>query len=318
VLRHELDVLRRQVERTRLRSADRAFLAAASRLLPPRRRHGLLVTPQTLLRWHRELVRRRWTYARRGPGRPPIDAEKRELVLRLARENPRWGYQRISGELKKLGLAVSPSTVRRLLARARLGPAPRRSGPSEVPDPRPRLEVRRRLRRGLPRRRHQGDPHSASGAQGECVRRALRPHRPDRVPRLAVDPRTPPARPGPACLRRSLQPRTPAQGARSITTSSGRRRPLPDRRPGGQAKGSTRRPRARVLPGRGVREQGFDTLQARLSRASALPALDASRRRERSCDTNAALTIADRSLLQASASAASCARSGRGTTDSGG
>jgi putative transposase len=120
VLRHQLDVLRRQVERPSLRSSDRAFLAAASRLLPPRRRHGLLVTPQTLLRWHRELVRRRWTYASVRPGRPSIDAEKRELVLRLARENPRWGYQRISGEL----------TVRRLLARAGLGPAPRRFGPS--------------------------------------------------------------------------------------------------------------------------------------------------------------------------------------------
>ena len=130
VLRHQLEILRRQVERPRLRSSDRAFLAAASRLLPPRRRHGLLVTPQTLLRWHRALVRRRWTYARVRPGRPSIDAEKRELVLRLARENPRWGYQRIAGELRKLGLAVSPSTVRRLLASAGLGPAPRRSGPT--------------------------------------------------------------------------------------------------------------------------------------------------------------------------------------------
>jgi putative transposase len=129
VLRHQLDVLHRQVERPKLRASDRAFLAAASRLLPPRRRHRLLVTPQTLLRWHRELVRRRWTNARVGPGRPSIDVEKRELVLRLARENPRWGYQRISGELNKLGLPVSPSTVRRLLARAGLGSAPRR-GPS--------------------------------------------------------------------------------------------------------------------------------------------------------------------------------------------
>jgi transposase InsO family protein len=130
VLRHQLEVLRRQVERPRLRSSDRTFLAATSRRLPPRRRHGLLVTPQTLLRWHRELVRRRWTYARVRPGRPSIDGQKRELVLQLARENPRWGYQRIAGELKKLGLSVSPSTVRRLLARAGLGPAPRRSGPS--------------------------------------------------------------------------------------------------------------------------------------------------------------------------------------------
>jgi putative transposase len=130
VLRHQLEVLRRQVERPRLQSSDRAFLAATGRLLPPRRRDGLLVTPQTLLRWHRELSRRRWTYARVRPGRPSIDAEKRELVLRLARENPRWGYQRIAGELRKLGLAVSPSTVRRLLASAGLGPAPRRSGPT--------------------------------------------------------------------------------------------------------------------------------------------------------------------------------------------
>jgi putative transposase len=99
-------------------------------LLPPARRRGLLVTPHTLLRWHRELVRRRWTYPPARPGRPTIDARTRELVVRLARENPRWGYQRIAGELNKLGLSVSPSTVRRLLARAGLGPAPRRSGPS--------------------------------------------------------------------------------------------------------------------------------------------------------------------------------------------
>ena len=130
VLRHQLAVLRRQVERPKLRASDRALLAAAGRLLPPRRRQRLLVTPQTLLRWHRELVRGTWTYPHARPGRPPIDARTRELVVRLARENPRWGYQRIAGELSKLGVSVSPSTVRRLLARAGLGPAPRRSGPS--------------------------------------------------------------------------------------------------------------------------------------------------------------------------------------------
>jgi putative transposase len=130
VLRHQLEVLRRQVERPRLRPADRALLAAAARLLPRQRRNGFLVTPQTLLRWHRELVRRRWTYSRASPGRPSIRAETRELVLRLARENPRWGYQRIVGELAKLGLRVSPSTVRRVLAGAGLGPAPRRAGPT--------------------------------------------------------------------------------------------------------------------------------------------------------------------------------------------
>src|SRR5512133_970336 len=101
LLRHQLDVLRRQVERPKLRASDRALLAAAGRLLPPARRHGLLVRPQTLLRWHRELVRRRWTYARARPGRPSVDARTRELVLRLARENPRWGYQRVAGRAQQ-------------------------------------------------------------------------------------------------------------------------------------------------------------------------------------------------------------------------
>jgi putative transposase len=130
VLRHQVDVLRRQIGRPALRPSDRALVAGAARLLPPARRHGLLVTPQTLLRWHRRLVRRRWTYPSARAGRRAIDATTRELVLRLARENPRWGYQRIAGELNKLGLRVSPSTVRRLLAHGGLGPAPRRSGPS--------------------------------------------------------------------------------------------------------------------------------------------------------------------------------------------
>ncbi len=130
VLRHQLEILRRQDKRPKLRPSDRVLMAAAGRLLPPARRHGLLVTPQTLLRWHRELVRRRWTYPSARPGRPSIDANTRDLVLRLARENPRWGYQRIAGELNKLGLAVSPSTVRRVLARAGLRPTPRRSGPT--------------------------------------------------------------------------------------------------------------------------------------------------------------------------------------------
>jgi hypothetical protein len=83
-------------------------------------RHGLVVTAQTLMRWHRELVRRKWTQPRGKPGRPMTDRRVRELVLRLARENPRWGYPRIAGELLKLGLRVSPSTVRRLLISAGL------------------------------------------------------------------------------------------------------------------------------------------------------------------------------------------------------
>jgi putative transposase len=130
VLRHQLVVLRRQTCRASLRPADRAFVAALARLLPHRRRQGLIVTPQTLLRWHRELVRRKWTQPRRSPGRPAVDDRVRVLTLRFARENPRWGYPRIAGELQKLGLRVSPSTVRRLLLGAGLRPAPRRSGPS--------------------------------------------------------------------------------------------------------------------------------------------------------------------------------------------
>jgi putative transposase len=127
LLRHQLSVLARQQQRPQLRPADRAFIAALARLLPHRRRCGLVVTPATLLRWHRELVRRKWTYPPRKPGRPPTVRAERELVFRLARENPRWGYQRIAGELIKLGVRLSPSTVGRLLASAGLEPAPWRS-----------------------------------------------------------------------------------------------------------------------------------------------------------------------------------------------
>jgi putative transposase len=130
VLRHQLAVLGRQKRRPSLRPADRALLAALAQLLTPARRRGLVVRPQTLLRWHRELVRRKWTQPRRALGRPPVEGRVRELVLRFARENPRWGYPRIAGELRKLGLRVSPSTVRRILLANQLGPAPRRSGPS--------------------------------------------------------------------------------------------------------------------------------------------------------------------------------------------
>jgi putative transposase len=104
-------------------------LAALARAVPRDRRLVLFVTPQTVLRWHRELVRRKWTQPRTC-GRPPIGPEPRQLVLRLARENPRWSYQRISGELLKLDVHVSARTVHRVLAAARLQPAPRRAGPS--------------------------------------------------------------------------------------------------------------------------------------------------------------------------------------------
>jgi hypothetical protein len=131
VLRHQLRVLRRRTGPPKLRFIDRVLLAAASRSIPRERWSCFLVTPATLVRWHRELVRKKWTYGRSGlPGRPPIDPEVRELVLKIARENPRWGCVRIQGELAKLGIRVSATTIRTLLRTARLGPAPRRTGPT--------------------------------------------------------------------------------------------------------------------------------------------------------------------------------------------
>jgi putative transposase len=130
VLRHQVRVLRRSVRRPELKDRDRVFLAAASRALSRDRWASFLVTPQTLLRWHRELVRRKWTYRRRGSGRPPLDPETVDLITRLGRENPRWGCVRIQGELRKLGIRVGASTVRRILRQAGLGPAPRRIGPT--------------------------------------------------------------------------------------------------------------------------------------------------------------------------------------------
>jgi len=131
VLRHQLQVLRRQVGRPRFGWSDRLFLAAASRHLARETWRAFLVTPQTVLRWHRELVRRKWSRgAGRRPGRPSLDEATQALILRLARENPRWGYQRIQGELAKLGRRVSATAIRTLLGRHGLGPAPCRGGVS--------------------------------------------------------------------------------------------------------------------------------------------------------------------------------------------
>jgi putative transposase len=130
LLRHELQVLRRQVARPRLERADRALLAAFSRALRGARWNSFLVTPGTLMRWHRELVRRRWTYRGRRHGRPSVASEVRQLVLRLASENPSWGYRRIQGELIGLGIRVAPSTVWKLLREAGIDPAPRRESQS--------------------------------------------------------------------------------------------------------------------------------------------------------------------------------------------
>jgi putative transposase len=128
VLRHELAVLRRQIARPRLDETDRVFLAAASRLLSRTSRQSFFIRPDTLLGWHRQLVRRRWTYAGRRPGRPAIAEEVGAQVLRLARDNPRWGYQRIVGELAGVGVRVSATSVAKILRQAGMAPAGARAG----------------------------------------------------------------------------------------------------------------------------------------------------------------------------------------------
>jgi transposase InsO family protein len=135
LLRHQLTVLQRQAgSRPKIKWADRALIAVLLDVVPRSRRAGLrlIVTPDTVLRWHRDIVRRRWAQKsqHRQPGRPRMRRNIRILILRLATENPAWGYRRIHGELAGLGVTVAPSTVWEILTNAGIPPAPRRAGPT--------------------------------------------------------------------------------------------------------------------------------------------------------------------------------------------
>lgn len=137
VLRHQIAVLRRQVKRPDLGLADRVVLAALSRLLPRAGRRSSS-PPATLLRWHRDLLARRWTYPRPRPGRPPIAAQVRALVLRLAADNPTWSHRRIQCEPAGLGYRIAASTVWTILHAAGVDPAPRRAAPPGLSSSPPR------------------------------------------------------------------------------------------------------------------------------------------------------------------------------------
>jgi putative transposase len=176
VLRHEVAVLRRQHPRPKLDWADRVVLTALARLLPRSLRMSRLVTPDTLLDWHRRLVRWRWTYPRRG-GRPPADARIAVLIEQMARENPSWGYKRIQGELLGLGYCAGASTVRRILKRLRIPPAPQRSRSTWRSEHSP-CACPRGVRRSACRCRDRGGEDSTAESASERACREVGPRSP--------------------------------------------------------------------------------------------------------------------------------------------
>ncbi|MEX0992231.1 MAG: integrase core domain-containing protein [Actinomycetota bacterium] len=130
VLRHQLAVLRRQNPRPKLHRRDRMLIAALAGMLRPERWHGFLIQPATILRWHRDLVRRKWTFKHNKVGRPPLEPALVSLIIQMAKDNPRWGVIRIKGVLQGLGYQVGATTIRTILRRCGIKPAPRRDGPT--------------------------------------------------------------------------------------------------------------------------------------------------------------------------------------------
>src|SRR6266852_8054137 len=178
LLRHQLRVVRRQVKRPQLNAADRTIMAALSERVNRSALVRMLVQPETVLGWHRELVRRRWAAfgRRRGPGRPAMDSELQKLILQMARDNPKWGCGRVRGELLKLGHRVAATAIRKLLRRNRIGPAPLRSRYTWKAFLRAQASAIRAHR--LPQRRHRASEaalrpliYGAGYSAGDLVRR---------------------------------------------------------------------------------------------------------------------------------------------------